>query len=88
MKFAYADPPYIGQARKHYGKDAREVNHEILINTLCNEYEAWALSLSSSSVRQIQRALQLRDGTGAPVCRQQLTDGRPYFGCVGGVLNL
>lgn len=52
MRFAYADPPYIGQARKHYGPDAKEVNHEMLIAHL-NEYDAWALSLSSPTLRTI-----------------------------------
>ena len=47
MKFAYADPPYIGQATRHYGKDAREVNHPLLIRHLMDEYpDGWALSSS------------------------------------------
>ena len=50
MRFAYADPPYIGWAHK-YGPDAREVNHRILIGTLIREYpDGWALSCSSSSL--------------------------------------
>jgi hypothetical protein len=52
MRFAYADPPYIGQAKKHYGPDAKEVNHELLIGTL-NTFDAWALSLSSPSLEEI-----------------------------------
>ncbi len=52
MRFAYADPPYIGQARKHYGPDAKEVNHAVLIAHL-NEFDAWALSLSSPSLEEI-----------------------------------
>lgn len=52
MRFCYADPPYIGQARKHYGADAKEVNHELLIAHL-NEFDAWALSLSSPTLRII-----------------------------------
>lgn len=52
MRTAYADPPYIGQARKHYGPDAREVNHEMLIAHL-TEFDAWALSCSSPSLHQI-----------------------------------
>jgi hypothetical protein len=52
VKFAYADPPYLGQAKKHYGPEAREVNHELLIAHL-NEFDAWALSLSSPSLRTI-----------------------------------
>jgi hypothetical protein len=54
MKFAYADPPYLGQAKKHYGPDAREVNHAQLINYLCEHYpDGWALSCSSPSLRTI-----------------------------------
>lgn len=52
MRFAYADPPYIGQARKHYGESAKEVNHEVLIGTL-NTFDAWALSLSSPTLKQV-----------------------------------
>jgi hypothetical protein len=52
MRFAYADPPYLAQARKHYGPDAREVDHDLLITHL-NEFDAWALSLSSPSLRVI-----------------------------------
>ena len=54
MKFAYADPPYIGMARKHYGPDAREVNHALLIAHLCDEFpDGWALSLSAPTLREI-----------------------------------
>lgn len=54
MRFAYADPPYIGQATKHYSHDARcaEVDHAELIAKL-NGYDAWALSLSSPTLRII-----------------------------------
>ena len=51
MKVAYADPPYIGQAKKHYGSE--EVDHEELINMLCSKYDAWALSCSSQSLKYI-----------------------------------
>lgn len=50
MRFAYADPPYIGQAQKHY--DCPEINHGELITKLMN-YDGWALSLSSPTLRQI-----------------------------------
>lgn len=50
MRFAYADPPYIGQAAKHYGCD--EIDHKELIEQLI-EYDSWALSLSSPSLREI-----------------------------------
>jgi hypothetical protein len=56
MKFAYADPPYIGQAKKHYSHDPHcaEVDHEKLVQRLCNYYpDGWALSCSSPSLKQI-----------------------------------
>jgi hypothetical protein len=49
VKFAYADPPYVGQARKHYGPEAREVNHPLLAAHLA-EFDGFALSLSSVSL--------------------------------------
>jgi hypothetical protein len=52
VRFAYADPPYLGQARKHYGLAAREVNHPLLIAHL-EEFDGWALSLSAPSLRTI-----------------------------------
>jgi|ERR1051325_10534832 hypothetical protein len=49
MKFAYADPPYIGQAKRHY--DCPEVDHQALLTKLLREYEdGWALSCSSPSL--------------------------------------
>ena len=57
MRFAYADPPYIGQAKKHYGKEANyagEVDHKDLVERLCQEFpDGWALSCSSPSLKQI-----------------------------------
>jgi hypothetical protein len=59
VRFAYADPPYIGQAKKHYAKEAAangrvasEVDHTELVMRL-TEYDGWALSLSSPSLKQI-----------------------------------
>jgi hypothetical protein len=52
MKIAYADPPYIGQARRHY--NCPEVDHEALIQYLLCEFpDGWALSASSPSLKQI-----------------------------------
>lgn len=51
-RFAFADPPYLGQARKHYGPEAREVNHPLLIEHL-ETFDGWALSLSSPSLKVI-----------------------------------
>lgn len=57
MRFAYADPPYIGQAAKHYrGHDnyAGEVDHAELVARLVAEYpDGWALSCSCKSLQQI-----------------------------------
>lgn len=50
MIVAYADPPYIGQAKKHYNSE--EVDHRELIQQL-GEYDAWALSCSSPSLKEI-----------------------------------
>lgn len=54
MRIAYADPPYIGQAKKHYANDPRcaEVDHAALIASLV-EFDGWALSCSSTSLREI-----------------------------------
>lgn len=50
MRFAYADPPYVGQAKRHYGAD--EVDHEALLETLA-AYDGWALSCSAPSLRKL-----------------------------------
>lgn len=53
MRFAYADPPYIGQAKRHYSDDpmCAEVDHKILIEILCEEFpDGWALSCSSTTL--------------------------------------
>ena len=59
MKFAYADPPYLGCGKKFYDKhhpDARIWDsieaHEQLIERL-SEFDGWAMSLSSTSLRRI-----------------------------------
>ena len=49
-RIAYADPPYIGQARKHYNSE--EVDHKKLIYQLM-DYDGWALSLSSTTLQVI-----------------------------------
>jgi hypothetical protein len=52
MRFAYADPPYVGQSKKHYG--GAEVNHRLLVAHLCDEFpDGWALSLHAPSLRQM-----------------------------------
>lgn len=60
MKFAYADPPYLGLAQKFYGHlhpDAADYDkietHAALIERMTEEYDGWAMSLHSPSLRQI-----------------------------------
>ena len=68
MRVAYADPPYIGQAKKHYGKSdpaAAEVDHAALIAMLEADYDGWALSLSAQS---LPRILPLCPSDGIRVC--------------------
>lgn len=61
-QFAYADPPYLGQSKKHYGNHADyagEVDHAALIAHMCDEFDGWALSLSVKSLPQIMRLCPL-----------------------------
>ena len=56
MKFAYADPPYLGCALKLYGDPAYDalVTHQNLIASLCADYtDGWAMSLNSTTLRDI-----------------------------------
>jgi hypothetical protein len=50
MRFAYADPPYIGCSRFYIEKE--EVDHAVLIARLLSEFpDGWALSCSSPSLK-------------------------------------
>lgn len=60
MRFAYADPPYFGLAAKFYGKlhpEAAEYDkietHAKLIERLCSEYDGWAMSLHTPTLKNI-----------------------------------
>ena len=57
VRVAFADPPYVGQAAKHYRHHpdyAGEVDHAVLIARLVQDYpDGWALSASSPSLRII-----------------------------------
>lgn len=61
MRFAYADPPYLGLAAKFYGHlhaDAAEYDkpetHQALIHRLCDEFsDGWAMSLHAPALRTI-----------------------------------
>jgi hypothetical protein len=50
MRAAYADPPYVGQAKRRY--QCPEVDHRQLIERL-ETFDAWALSVSSTSLREV-----------------------------------
>ena len=50
MRFAYADPPYPGQAVRRYG--GIEVDHSALIERL-RTYDGWALSTSAAALREV-----------------------------------
>ena len=61
MKFAYADPPYLGFAEAFYGDshpEAAEYDkpeaHQRLIDRMCDEYpDGWAMSLHTPALRII-----------------------------------
>ncbi|AKV03159.1 hypothetical protein AKJ09_09822 [Labilithrix luteola] len=57
MRFAYADPPYPGRARKYYGKEptyAGEVDHADLVASLeASAYDGWAISTAADALRQV-----------------------------------
>jgi hypothetical protein len=56
LRFAYADPPYPGTARKYYQREASyggEVDHRALLASLKYSYDGWALSTSAKALRWI-----------------------------------
>lgn len=59
MKAAYADPPYLGCSRKHYGDHPEHAiydtveGHKALIERLTTDYERWALSCTSGNLRTL-----------------------------------
>lgn len=57
MRFAYADPPYPGQAKRLYGDHpdyAGEVDHRALVDRLVAEYpDGWALSTGAKWLQEI-----------------------------------
>lgn len=59
-RYAYADPPYPGMARLYAAEAIQrggvsvEVNHELLIAHLCDEFpDGWALSTSSVALQRV-----------------------------------
>jgi hypothetical protein len=93
VRFAYADPPYPGQARRHYGDHpdyAGEVDHEELIERLERDFDGWALSTSVPALPYVlslcpkgepskKRAWggSVKSGTGVRICSWQRT-GCPF----------
>lgn len=56
MRLGYADPPYIGQSKKHYAGHpdyAGEVDHVELLQRLDADYDGWVLHCSTPSLDQI-----------------------------------
>lgn len=61
MRLGYADPPYIGQSKKHYGDHpdyAGEVNHRDLLQHLDNDYDGFVLHMSSPSLGYIAHLVE------------------------------
>jgi hypothetical protein len=55
VRLAYADPPYPGQSKRHYGGHADyagEVDHGALICRLLR-YDGWALSTSNRALKSV-----------------------------------
>ena len=57
MRIAYADPPYLGMGKKMYGKLHKDAaiwddpqSHTDLMKKCDDEYDSWALSLTSTSL--------------------------------------
>lgn len=57
MRFAYADPPYPGKAKRYYGGHADyagEVDHAALIERLEADFpDGWALSTSAAALQDV-----------------------------------
>jgi len=56
MKFAYADPPYVGCSKlyKNEPEYDGEIDHQELIDNLVEEFpDGWALSCTSPSLKQL-----------------------------------
>lgn len=60
MKAAYADPPYLGCGKRHYGKlhlAASEYDdpaaHQRLVERLMDEFDSWALSTHTPALKML-----------------------------------
>lgn len=55
-RFAYADPPYPGLARRYYADQpdyGGEVDHRELVSRLASSFDGWALSTSTAALRDV-----------------------------------
>lgn len=65
MRFAYADPPYFGHAKKNYGSrhpeaaewDKIETHLELIETLLCDFPDGWALSMNPSHILDFAHVL-------------------------------
>ena len=58
-RLAYADPPYPGQAAKHYADHpdyAGEVDHVALLRLLDRGFDGWVLHTASTTLHEVLRA--------------------------------
>jgi len=58
MRFAYADPPYLGQSRHYDHPDAEKwdhvyAHHDLIAELVVDFPDGWALSCSSPSLRHL-----------------------------------
>ncbi len=67
MRIGYADPPYPGWAKRHYGDHpdyAGEVDHLELLRRLDDEYDGWLLHTSSTALADVLAFAQALKLTG------------------------
>lgn len=59
LRFAYADPPYLGLSKRYYSEHPEAAvydtldGHRALVARLNAEYDGWAMSLHSPSLKHI-----------------------------------
>jgi len=56
LRFAYADPPYPGQSKRHYRDHPDydgEVDHQALLTRLQTDFDGWVLHTSSPALGEV-----------------------------------
>ncbi len=84
LRAAYADPPYLGLAKKLYcamhpdaAKYDKPETHQRLIEQFCDEYRCWAMSLHTPALKYI-----------FPMCPDdvhEMARTKPFASCKPGV---